>query len=254
MPFGKYIMLVLIISMSFNVMLWGGSKLDQFTQGNEAYEAGKYNEAIEIYTTLIDEGLVSEVLFLNLGNAHFKKGELPLARLFFEKGLKENASHRALKNNLALVIDKIDSDIGVIDDIFFISWWRKWIGLLSATTWFLLFIIFSLVVATLLWIKLFNVSAAKILKPKWLFYLITLFAIVLLLSSIGRHHMEVHVKQCIVTESLFLKSGPDDRSENVRDINAGEKVRVIDSIGDWQKVVLRNKSTGWISGDSLLEI
>ena len=55
---------------------------------NAAYEQGSWNNAIEDYTKLIDNGYSSIALYNNLGSSHYKSGDIPNAILYFEKGLK----------------------------------------------------------------------------------------------------------------------------------------------------------------------
>ena len=51
-----------------------------------------------------------------------------------------------------------------------------------------------------------------------------------------------------------LKEGPDLRSETKLTLQPGEKVLIIDSIGEWNKVSLSNKQLGWIADSGITKI
>ena len=53
-----------------------------FDSGNEAYKDGDYNTAIDHYSSLVSQNLVSPQLYYNLGNAYFKNQQLGKAILY----------------------------------------------------------------------------------------------------------------------------------------------------------------------------
>ncbi len=56
-----------------------------FFQGNTAYAAQDYRQAIAHYEAVLAQGVASANLFFNLGNAHFKSGNLGKAILNYER-------------------------------------------------------------------------------------------------------------------------------------------------------------------------
>ena len=70
-----------------------------FYKANALYEEGKYDEAIEVYTGLIDQGLESGNLYYNIGNCYFKKGELGKAIVNYERANKLIPDDSDLKSN-----------------------------------------------------------------------------------------------------------------------------------------------------------
>ena len=47
-----------------------------FNTATEAYNNGAYQEAISLYNQILDANLHSAALYYNLGNAHYKLGEI----------------------------------------------------------------------------------------------------------------------------------------------------------------------------------
>ncbi|HIE11941.1 MAG TPA: hypothetical protein EYP63_00690, partial [Desulfotomaculum sp.] len=54
-------------------------------QANRLYEAGQYAEAAVAYQALVDAGAHDGRLYYNLGNAHYKSGDLGRAVLNYRR-------------------------------------------------------------------------------------------------------------------------------------------------------------------------
>ena len=44
---------------------------------------------------------------------------------------------------------------------------------------------------------------------------------------------------------------PDNRSDEIENLSAGVKVKILDTIDDWYKVSLVNKEQGWIKVEAV---
>lgn len=58
---------------------------DHFQQARVAYDENRLSDAIQIYEVILTGGYFSEALFFNLGNAHFRRGELGQAVLYYKR-------------------------------------------------------------------------------------------------------------------------------------------------------------------------
>lgn len=58
-----------------------------FDEGNALYNQGNYTEAIEKYTSIINNGSESAELYYNLGNAYYKINDIANSIFYFEKSL-----------------------------------------------------------------------------------------------------------------------------------------------------------------------
>ena len=63
--------LIYIIVILFGSFLYGQSN-EAFEEANACYNDGDYQEAIDIYTSILEEGQHSAELYYNIGNAHYK--------------------------------------------------------------------------------------------------------------------------------------------------------------------------------------
>jgi tetratricopeptide (TPR) repeat protein len=72
-----------------------------FFQGNQAYAAGRYDEAIRAYQSVRDSGLESGALDFNLGNAFFKGGQIARAIASYERARRLLPRDPDVQSNLA---------------------------------------------------------------------------------------------------------------------------------------------------------
>ncbi|UCH82283.1 MAG: tetratricopeptide repeat protein, partial [Nitrospiraceae bacterium] len=82
-----------------------------FYKANALYEDGKYDEAIEVYTSLIDQGRESGNLYYNIGNSYFKKGELGKAIVNYERANKLIPDDSDLKSNHDFARSKVRNTV-----------------------------------------------------------------------------------------------------------------------------------------------
>ena len=92
-----------------------------FMQANHYYNESRYDSALVIYKSIIDEGYTSVPLLYNMGNTYFKLKDYPMAILNYEKALKTDPTNEEVKENLsianALITDKIEPE-AVADKLF----------------------------------------------------------------------------------------------------------------------------------------
>ena len=77
-----------------------------FAKANQEYAAGHYQQAIDGYESLIRGNQSNAVLFYNLGNAWFRKGDPGRAILQYERALALDRQHPEAQANLHLVRDE----------------------------------------------------------------------------------------------------------------------------------------------------
>jgi tetratricopeptide (TPR) repeat protein len=77
-----------------------------FFQGNQAYAAGHYGEAIRAYQSVLDSGVESGALEFNLGNALFKDGQLARAVASYERARRLLPRDPDVQANLAYALER----------------------------------------------------------------------------------------------------------------------------------------------------
>ena len=72
-----------------------------FEEANTLYNKGKYGEAIDKYTSILETGNHSASLYFNLANANYKLNNIAPSIYFYEKALQLAPNDSDINNNLA---------------------------------------------------------------------------------------------------------------------------------------------------------
>lgn len=219
---------------------------DAFSSGTSAYNQENYEEAIDIYQSILDSGLHSYELLFNLGMAHLKVGNVGESILYFEKAKLLKPHEAGLDDLLTVANEQVITSITHIPDFIILEKYRDLASGLSSNSWAILQISFLLL--------LFLVLYAVLFKEWTGFFLSRALPIILLLFSIlcfvNSQFVQIRIVDSetaiVMDEEGYLYEGADDRSEVIADVSEGVKVFIIDRVGEWYKVQLEDKDIGWI--------
>lgn len=78
----------------------GAEAREKFNEGTQAYEAGNYNDAIASWKEFAEANASVYQIWVNIGNAHRKLGEVEKAREAFQKVLEEDPQDTRARYNL----------------------------------------------------------------------------------------------------------------------------------------------------------
>lgn len=248
-----YLSFLLFLSNSQNAL--GSAKSDAlkiYHQANIAYQKLDYESSIRLYEQLIKNKSVSEEVYYNLGNSYFKAGNFAKAILNYERGKKLDPDDEDINFNLKIaslkVVDKIES----VPQIFYKKWINQFSVLFPADT-------FSIVLIIMIWLLFasaaFYVIVHTVTGKKISFILIIIF---LFLTCIGgvmaaRSHAIARIDQqsIIMETSVYVKSSPDEKGNDLFILHEGTKVDVLDQLNNWRKIRIANGSVGWMKLDEM---
>ena len=247
-----------IISIVFLVMFTGiraQSPDSLMNIGNNAYNQGLYDSAINVYNKILAEKTESAELYYNLGNAWFKKGEIPHAILYYEKAKRLAPNDNDINYNLnianSMIVDKIEK----VPRLFFEKWWDYFYNLLGTDNWAVIFLV-SWALLVLLAALFFLSSSRKTRKFAFFFGII-----ILLTTSVSyglasqKYKHAVNQKEAIIfTPTITVKSSPTKTSVDLFVIHEGTKVKILDSVDNWVKIKIPNGSIGWVPENSIERI
>jgi tetratricopeptide (TPR) repeat protein len=225
---------------------------DLFEKANQAYADGKYQDAVQLYNKILENGETSAAVHYNLGNAHYKLNHIAPSIYHYEKALKMAPGDKDVKNNLAfarnMAIDVIDDHTedgftGIFSSttsIFTPTGWG-WTAVISM----LVFVIFFLA---------YYFTGKALLKR--ILFITGIFFFLLAVSSavIGimkQNMLENRSFAIIFSEEVEVKSEPNIRSTEVFSLHEGAKVKVTEDFQDWYEIELPNGSQGWVKSQSL---
>lgn len=220
-------------------------------EADSAYIKGEYQKAIEIYESVLEEGVAAEVYY-NLGNSYYKLDNIGKAILNYERALLLDPGNKDIQANLAIARSKTVDKVEPLPELFFISWtksimnqasadgWAKW-----ALTFFLLFLVCAF----------FYVFSTRILLKKISFSVgILLFLFTLAAHSFGRHQKKVLLNRdtaIVLTPSVTIKSTPSESGTALFILHEGGKVTIKDNVGEWKEIMIEDGKVGWINSKNI---
>ncbi|VAX27533.1 Aerotolerance protein BatE [hydrothermal vent metagenome] len=247
----KFFSIILFIVLLFSSV--NAADVDSLMmQGNQLYQNKQYDEAIQKYQAILDQGYSSAALYYNLGNAYYRSGKLGYAILNYERGLKLEPDNEDLQYNLKIVKARTIDRIKEVPQIFIVDWWVTFITAFSLTTWQVLVIIFYLILLGS--VTIFFISKHGRLQRYSVYSaLVGLLAAVLftivLFANVGRETSKDFA--ILTTNTVAAKQSPNDSSNDLFVIHEGLKVAVMSQFGDWVEVKLYDGKVGWLPKDAL---
>ncbi len=218
-----------------------------FEEATNAYNAGKYNQAIENYKKIIENGEHSAALYFNLGNAYYKLNKIAPSIYYYEKSLLLDPSDNEVKNNLGfarnMTLDAIEQipETGIERILSGIT------GFMSFDQWAYTAIIFMLLfVLGYLGFYFLQFSSQKrtAFIGSMASLVISIIAILIAYTEYANYKSD---QPAIVFENeVVVKSEPNNRSQETFRIHEGTKVFVLDTLSDWNKIKLADGKTGWL--------
>lgn len=217
-----------------------------FTAASEAYAEGHYEQAIEKYLAVLEEGH-SAALHFNLGNAYFKTNQVARAILHYERALRIDPSDADVKYNLKLANDRIKDKIEGLPELNISRWWKDFTLSLSVDAWAWISIATMAVAVVLL--LLFFLSGIRALRV-FAFY----SSLLLLIAAGFTYYQASHAKQLneaeteaiVMSPRVDVKGAPTQSGVNVFVIHEGTKVRVIREQDGWVNIRIASGNEGWI--------
>lgn len=240
----KHVIILLLLINSLISAEW-----DQyFTQGNQAYADGKYEEAIEYYDKILEKNIVSGEVYFNLGNCYYKLDQIGQSILYYEKAKKYLSGDEALEQNLKIAQLKTIDEIEPIPKLFLVNWWEKIINLLSINR--LGWITLILFIITSVFISLFILMRRRF----WLrlIWISVIFLTVFIIIYAGRiYEVETTKFGIIFDNKISIKSEPNLGAAELFILHEGTKVKINRDIDDWIEITIADGKTGWCKSHSI---
>ena len=224
----------------------------KFEQANYYYNEARYDTAVVIYESILDDGYVSAPLLYNIGNTYFKMRNYPMAILNYEKAYKMEPNNEDIRHNLdianALITDKIEP----VPEFFLRKLWKNIGNKCSANEWATM----SLVLIGLVLLVMFLYLTARTKGFKKSMFFIGIFLIVICLCSIifasqKYQYMNEHNEAIVMIPTITVKSSPTSSGTDRFVLHEGTKVMVLDKADNWNKIKIADGSDGWLPSNCI---
>jgi len=239
---GIFLGLLLFISFS------GSSSNEQLvTEAKEAYDKGKYEQAISNYEKVLSSGYTSSALYFNLGNAYYKKDQIGKAIYNYELAHKLDPTDESIKHNLNIVNKRTKDQIDQKENYFAKNIEAGILNFLSTSGWAWLSII-ALSAACIFFI-LFKITERK--KLKRLFFWIGVLSVIkcfaaLIIGSIALNNIEQKTQAIILSREVNVLNSPTNDAKSQFSLHEGTKVHVLETNTEWTSITLDNGNEGWL--------
>lgn len=234
----------------FSLVLNASETDNLLIQANKAYQAENYQEAIDLYESILTKGKHSASLYYNLGNAFYRNNQLGKAILYYEKAKLYAPRNEDIEHNLLIAKNKTFDNIIPVQPFFLAAWWKSIYQLLSPTIWAILGVLalFGTVGGIATWLLLLDRKR----KQQGFYGAIGTAILGILFLSLGNsyHSERVNSKKAVITvKQTDFKDGADELSNTISTLHEGVKLQLLENINDWQKVRLENGEVGWLQMD-----
>ena len=223
-----------------------------FDTGNNLYNSGSYEEAIEVYEQILGLDIHSPELYFNLANAYYRIGKVAESVFYFEKAKLLDPENKDIDINLQFAkntsmdaIEMLPVSLGdrVINSIT---------SLYSVSAWAKILIGLSIILSLLFSLYLLNSNTVYKRIYFTSFWLLMGVFIFLFTLTYSRNEEKINQRFAIIFDTqVNIMGEPNDRSEVLFILHEGTKAEVLDSLGSFYKIKIANGSEGWIETSSL---
>ncbi|MDR2970534.1 MAG: tetratricopeptide repeat protein [Bacteroidales bacterium] len=245
----------LLYSFSLQANSMQDSVLIYMQQANSAYQDNEFESAIGLYTKVVDMQYESAVLYYNLGNAWYKKGDNARALLWLERAYRLSPNNEDINHNISFIQQKLIDRIEVLPELFIVKWWNSCSKLFTANQWaigsiigcaiFVLCLLFILLIR-IPWIRSISIFIAV------LAFVFTIFSIIFSTKETARYIQ--YPEGIIMGYVVNVKSTPTEKGSDLFVVHSGLKVGITDRLNEWVEIRLPNGEKGWILESVVEEI
>lgn len=232
--------------MIFSMPAHSSDAEEHFIAANQAYKNGDYAQAVQLYSSLIEDNHTSGDMYYNLANAYLKSGDTGHAILNYERAKLLIPRDADLNFNRAFAQDKIldaqSLQPGLFKALFF------WLDSITSDELFVVFALFNVLFFSMLIFRLFR-------KPEWSFTLMIILFVLWGMSGLSFaltwHNHLTDNRGVIVNREVSVLSGPDTKETELFKLHAGTIIEAERTEGDWTLIRLNDEKRGWIQMNKL---
>jgi len=238
----------------FSILSFGqNDKL--FDQGKELYKNGKYQQAINSWMQILENGQTSSELYFNIANAQYKLNQIGPSIYYYEKALQLSPNDSDIKTNLAFAENARIDAIEPLPQSVFTKWYNNIADIFTYDGWAILAVGFSIVFVILFLLYYFSYTE----KRKRLLFATSILSILLLLGAVTMAFLTYgdyskNQPAIIFASQIEVKSEPSMGSSSAFVLHEGTKVQILAQDGNWFRISLADGKDGWIPASDLKQL
>lgn len=248
----KRLLIILLVFISANVFAQNDALFDA---GKEQYKNAKYQEAIDSWMKIVQNGEHSAALYFNIANAQYKLNKIGPSIYYYEKALQLDPNDRDIKTNLTFAENARVDAITPLPKTIFSKWYKNIAEIFTYNGWAILSVLFSILFVALFLFYYFSYSA----KIKRLIFATSMLSLILFVGSISMAFLTYddysrNNPAIIFAEEIQIKAEPSLGSSTAFVLHEGTKVQVIAEDGNWYRIQLVDGKDGWIQNSELKKL
>lgn len=222
-----------------------------FEQGNAAYNGGNYALAVEKYESILAQNQHSAELYFNLGNTHYRLGNVAESVYYFEQAKRLQPADKTLQNNAAFAQNMTLDAIEELPKTQLESLQEKILMRYALHQW-------AKICLVLAWISLLCFIIYRFQRKvniKRLFFVLGCLTLLLTMASMSltqlKYQENQQQKAIVFTAEIEIWAEPNKRADVLFLLHEGTQLDVLSQLEGWSKIKLANGSEGWIENDAI---
>ena len=225
-----------------------------FEDGNAAYKAGHFDQAVAAYQEILAYGIVDPRVLYNLGNAYFKTGKIGQAIVQYERALRLAPSDQEIRDNLELARGQIHDRPPEPELQYPIRVARDTLEMLPSGPLTATFLV--------LWFAATGFAGAVPLVRAWdrrriLALAATAFGLLALTAGAAvayQVRMEEAAVAIILPDKVDVRSGPGEENTVLFTVHEGTRMELGNRLDTWVQVSLPTGLSGWVPASSVEKV
>ena len=229
-------------------LLFADEAATLFQQGNQSYQAGEYQKAVEAYERILQLGKENWQVYYNVGNAYYKLQQPGKAILNYERALRLYPDNEDIRFNLELanlqITDRIPAPLR--SDV--LVWLDNTLQFISLES--------SAMLTLVSWLALFSglimiLVSRKAKGQQWGRTLAWTAGVIFIVFG-GLFAYQYYDHQTtnfgiVMAPRVIVRSSPAEDATEVFILHEGAKVRIEAQTRDWARIRLADGKVGWLA-------
>jgi len=226
---------------------------DNWKRATSLYIQKQYDSAAYYYEQVAALHPHNAEVYYDLGNTYYRLNRIAPAVLNYERALRVDPGHQDAHDNLTITQARISHQIAVVDDIFFVAWWRSMTEHTMAGTWATIALVCFLVALVAFWARRYTAGGGKL--PVQLPGIMIFLCVSSLVFGFAAAANSVHSRKAVIFENdTPLMSGQQTKGKPAALLPEGTTVRIITDGGNWLEVSLPDNRTGWVQASMVTKV
>ena len=220
-----------------------------FFEANRAYKEGRYQNAVDGYQKLAENGFANGHLYYNLANAYFRSGRLGQAILNYKRAQVLMPRDPDLNYNLRFALDQTKDAVAAsqnyLNQAFF------WLDAMTLRELMWAFALLNGIFWGILVLRLFS-------RPEWSYYVFIVLLIFWLVvgTSLGVkwYQLKTDQRAVILAPAVDVLAGPEANDTVLFKLHEGTTVHAGENEDGWSLIRLSPTKRGWIKSSTVEQI